>query len=151
MTQSLLIANVVKRNLKFSIPSLAFFLGKSIILRFTERFGLEGTLKTLPWARTCPSRQGCLKSHPSWPWTPPRVGHLQLLWAICASATAPSKNFLLTSKLNLPSFTLKPSPLVLSLDDGSLLNVPSLEVPVVYLAHVWCTLVSLEELGDVCK
>ena len=48
-----------------------------------------------------------------------------LLWAACSRALQPPKNFPLTSNLNLPSFSLKPLPLVLSLKlhDGESLPV----------------------------
>ena len=43
------------------------------------------------------------------------MGHLPPLWLTCSCFTALiAKNFFLISSLNLPSFTLKPLPLVLS-------------------------------------
>ena len=60
------------------------------VLRLIERFGLEGTFKgppPLPWAGTPSTRPRCSKSHPTWPWTLPRRGRPQLLWATWSSAS----------------------------------------------------------------
>jgi len=35
----------------------------------------------LPWAVLAATRSLCPGVHQAWPWTPPRMGHLQLLWA----------------------------------------------------------------------
>jgi len=76
----------------------------------------------LPNARSS-TRSDCLGPHPAWPWTPPGTGHPQALWATCSS-TSPrhhsfsKKNLPLMSYLNLPSFSLKPLPLLLSLSNN---------------------------------
>ena len=71
----------------------------------------------LPWAGTLSPRPRCSKPCPTWPWTLPGRVQPQLLWATCASASPPSvKNFFfLISNLDLPFFSWKPLPLVLSL------------------------------------
>ena len=45
----------------------------------------------MPWARTPPTSPGCSKPRPAWPGTLPGMGHLQLLWAACASTSPPSQ------------------------------------------------------------
>jgi len=56
---------------------------------------------------------GCPGPHPTSPWTPPGMGHLSNLFQHLTTLIV--KNFSLTSNLNLPSFNLKPFPLVLLL------------------------------------
>ena len=42
-----------------------------------------------------PTSSGCPGPHPTWPWAPPGMGHLQLLWAVvpvphhCRSDSSP--------------------------------------------------------------
>ncbi|KAK4828311.1 hypothetical protein QYF61_025323 [Mycteria americana] len=79
---------------------------------------LETWTDVLKFNKGTPStRPGCSKPHPTWPQTLPGMGHTQLLWATCSSVSPPSlvKNFFLISNLNLPSFSLKPLSLILSL------------------------------------
>ena len=89
----------------------------------------------LPWAGTPSTRPGCSKSHPAWPWTLPGRGQPQLRWDNlfqCLTSLI-VKNFFLISSLNLPSFTLKTLPLVLSLQ--ALVKSPSpafLQAPLRY-------------------
>jgi len=45
---------------------------------------------TLPWAGTPYTRPGCSELHPTCPWTFPRRGQPQLLWATHSSASPPS-------------------------------------------------------------
>ena len=79
--------------LSFFIPVLLyipfFSISHALVmpLGIIDGFGLERTLRinhlvptALPWAGTPPTRPGCPKPHPAWPWTPPRMGHPQLLW-----------------------------------------------------------------------
>jgi len=40
-------------------------------------------LAGLPTSRTA-TRPGCPGPHPTWPWTPPEMGHPQPLWATCS-------------------------------------------------------------------
>jgi len=99
-----------------------------------EWLRLEGTLKIEfqpPW-RPPPPDQGP-ELHPTRPWAPPRMGHPLLSGQQCQRLTSLwVKNFFLTSNLNLPSFSLKPFPLVLSLPDHTkrvpLLLITSLHV-----------------------
>lgn len=59
----------------------------------------------MPWAGIPSIKSIFSKPHPTWPWTS-RMWHPQLL---CPSVSHPhSKNFILISNLNLPSFILKP-------------------------------------------
>jgi len=71
----------------------------------------------VPWAGTPSTRPGCSKPHPTWSWTLLGRGQPQLLFGnLCQCLTTPLvKNFFLIFSLNLPSFSLKPLPLVLSL------------------------------------
>jgi len=41
-----------------------------------------------PPTSTFNTRPGCPGPHPTWPWTPPEMGHPQPLWAACASASS---------------------------------------------------------------
>ena len=67
----------------------------------------------MSWAG-CPSPAQAAQG-PPWPWAPPGMGHPHLSGQ-CHDLTALwVKNFLLTSNLNLPSLSLKPFPLDLSL------------------------------------
>jgi len=69
----------------------------------------------LPTTRSS-TRLVCPGPHPTQPWTPPRMGHPQPLWAACSRTSPLSvKNFSLTFNLHPSSFSLKPFPLVLSL------------------------------------
>ena len=70
----------------------------------------------LPWAGTPPTRPGCSKPHPGWPWTFTEMGHSVSLGSLfqCLS-TLKLKNFFLMSNLNLLSSILKPLPLAFSL------------------------------------
>ena len=45
---------------------------------------------SLPQARTPPTRPRCPRPHPTRPWTPPGMGHPQLLWTAWAWASPPS-------------------------------------------------------------
>jgi len=45
---------------------------------------------TLPQSGKHPIRPGCSKTRSTWPWTLPRRGHPQLLWATYSSALPPS-------------------------------------------------------------
>ena len=42
-------------------------------------------LQARPPASTFNTGPGCTRLHPTQPWTPPGMGHLQLLWAVCSS------------------------------------------------------------------
>jgi len=81
--------------------------------------------------------------HPIWPWTTPGVGHPQPLWAACSSIWV--KTFILTSSLNLSSFSFKPFPLALSLSNY-VKSSPSVPLLLVSLLQVLegCNEVSLE-------
>ena len=59
-----------------------------------------------------PTSSGCPGPHPTWPWAlPGMMGHHSFSGQLCQRLTAIwGKNFHLTSNLNLPSFSLKPSP-----------------------------------------
>ena len=62
---------------------------------------------TGPLTSTFYTRPGCPGSHPTWPWIPTEMRHPQPLWADHShSKELPPDN------LNLPSFNLKPCPLV---------------------------------------
>ena len=76
------------------------------VTELQSSLGLEGTSRPHP----CPGLGA-----PPWPGAPPGMGHPQL-WAAVQHLTA-SENFLLTSDLNLLSFSSKPFPLVLSLSN----------------------------------
>ena len=62
-----------------------------------------------------PTSSGCPGPHPAWPWAPPGMGHAQLSGQ--QSKALRVKDFFPTPNLNLPSCSLKPLPLVLSLSD----------------------------------
>ena len=87
----------------------------SFVNRIIEWLRLEGTLKMIEpqpllWAGLPPTSSGCSGPHPTWPWAPPGMGHHSFSGQLCQSLTALwGKNFLLTSSLNLPFFSLKPS------------------------------------------
>ncbi|KAK4827563.1 hypothetical protein QYF61_019187 [Mycteria americana] len=70
----------------------------------------------LPWAGTPSTRPGCSKPHPTWPWNTSRGGasttSLDDLFQCLTTLIV--KNLILISNLNLPTFSLKPLPLVLS-------------------------------------
>ena len=108
----------------FKCVLVCLYVSLCVFHRIIEWLGFEVNLKdhlvptSLPWAGTPSTRPSCSKPHPAWPWTLLGTGHLQLLWATCSSVSPPPfilKNFFLISGLNLPSFSLKPLPLVLSL------------------------------------
>lgn len=64
------------------------------------------------------TRSYCSGPHPTWCWTPPGIGHPHLLLATRSSPHhSLNKSFFLTSNLNMPSFSLEPFSLVLSLPD----------------------------------
>ena len=92
---------------------------------------LEGTLKPtqtqpLPWARLPPTSSGCPGLYPTWPWTPPGMGHHSFSGQLRQGLTTLQvKNFFLTSNLNFSSFSLKPLTLVLSLSDCVTNRFPS--------------------------
>jgi len=44
----------------------------------------------LAWAGTPSARPGCSKPHPTWAWTLPGRGQLQLLRETCSRASLPS-------------------------------------------------------------
>ena len=69
----------------------------------------------LPWAVLPTTGSGCPEPYPTWAWTPPVMGHPQLLWATCYSTSPLVKNVPLTSNLKLPCFNLKSFLLLLSL------------------------------------
>jgi len=73
----------------------------------------------LPWAGTPATRPGCSKPHPTWPQTSltSREGESATSLGILVQCltTLTVKNFFLISDLNLPSFSFKLLPLVLSL------------------------------------
>jgi len=69
----------------------------------------------LPWAGLPSTSSGCPGLHPTWPWAPPGMGHPQLLWAACASASSPSQWKMSPDISPKSSFSLKPFLLVLSL------------------------------------
>ena len=73
--------------------------------------------------RAAPSSSGCPGPHPTWPWAraPSRDGTPQLLWAAVPSRERISP----ASSSNLPSFSLKPFPLILSLLDRVKSQSPS--------------------------
>ncbi|KAK4823100.1 hypothetical protein QYF61_025838 [Mycteria americana] len=90
-------------------------------LGIIEWFGLEGTFKGHLVQPRC-NEQGHLQLDQvaQSPLQPdlmfPGMGHLQPPWATCLCSTIPIViHFFLTSSLNPPSFSLKPLPLVLSL------------------------------------
>lgn len=69
----------------------------------------------LPWVETWSNRSCCSKPHSTCSRTLPEMEDSQLLWATCFSLTTPRKRFLFhIPNLNLPSFTLKLFPLILS-------------------------------------
>ena len=45
----------------------------------------------LTWAQLLPTRSGYIGPHPTWPWTPPGMGHPQSPWAACPSASPHSE------------------------------------------------------------
>ena len=82
----------------------------------TELFGLKGALKD---HLVHPAMGGGIpprlpKGHPTQPWTPPGMRHPHLLWAACVSAPPSSPCRIPSWCLNLPTFSLKSSPNVLS-------------------------------------
>ena len=88
--------------------------------RIIDSFELEETLKDhlsqIPW-----NEQGHLLLHqvltapPVWPRVSPGMWHPTSLSNLCQCITALAvKNFFLISQQNLPSFSLKPFPLVMS-------------------------------------
>ena len=72
-------------------------------------------------------RSGCPGPYATWPWTLPRMVHPQPLWAAFSSNSPLTqwKTFPLTSNLHLPSFSLKPFCLVLSLTNHVRIWFPS--------------------------
>lgn len=77
------------------------------------RFFKEST--TLSSAGTLSTKSCCSKAHPTWPRTLTGMGNPHLLWAALFQYLPHSKNVTLIFKVNLPSFKLKPLPLLLSL------------------------------------
>lgn len=87
-----------------------------------EWLGLEETLKITQFnpaatVMVASHQISLLRPNWAWLWTSPKMGHLQLVWAACASAKPPfqQKNFPLPSNLNLHSCSLKSFPFVPSL------------------------------------
>ena len=69
-----------------------------------------------PLTSTCNTRPGCPGPHPTWPWTSRDGASTTSLDSLFQHLTTLiEKNFPLTFNLNLPSFNLKPFPLVLLL------------------------------------
>lgn len=83
-------------------------------------------LKTINIKQKLPNSSpwSCSRPHPTWPWTLSGIWHL-LLWKTCSSASRPlsQKTFFLMSNVNLPSFSWKPLPLVLSLQAVSFVQL----------------------------
>lgn len=93
------------------------------VVKNHRMIGLEETLRIIK-LQPCavgwlpPSRSGCPEPHPLWLWGPPRMGHPCLSGQQCQSLIPLcAKNFLLSSNLTFPSFSLKPLLLFLSLSD----------------------------------
>jgi len=61
------------------------------------------------------SRSGCSEPGPAWPWMSQGLGFSPHLWATCSSTSPSYFKKLLMCNLNLPFSSLKPFPLVLSL------------------------------------
>jgi len=60
----------------------------------------------LPPAGLTPTSSGCPGPHPTWPWAPPQVGYHSFSGQLCQCLCV--NNFLLTYKLNIASFSLRP-------------------------------------------
>ena len=81
-----------------SYTSLLFAIRRLLLSQdCLDRKGLQSSSSSnpLPWAGTPSTRAGCSKPHPTWPWALPGLGQPQLLWAPCASASAPHREELL--------------------------------------------------------
>ena len=87
---------------------------RGVFIESRNGLGSKGTQRSVPChGQGCPHQLSCPGPHPTWPWAPPGMGHHSSSGQLCQSLTALSvKNFPLSSKLNLSSFSLKSFPLV---------------------------------------
>ena len=65
------------------------------------------------WTGTTPTRTGCLKPHPTWPWIPPERTSTSLENQFLCLTNLCENNFILKCNLNLPFLSMKSLPLVL--------------------------------------